>query len=370
MFIEVHFIQNFAPSNLNRDDTNSPKDCEFGGVRRARISSQCLKRAIRLHPLFARTTQVEVGVRTRWLNRKLREELEAAGKDPAQAKDVAEAFSAKYCKLDGNHTSVLLYVSKTEIQNIIAQLLSRWDEIIPRLGDKAVPAVDEIAKELFKALKQRTSAPDIAMFGRMLAENADLNIDAACQVAHAISTHRVNMEMDFYTAADDLALQSETGAGMMGTTGFNSACFYRYARIDWEQLVKNLDGDISLARRAVEGFLRAAEAAIPTGKQNSFAAQNRPSLLMVVVRPDDQGWSLANAFEKPVTPDRDGGLIAPSIRALDAYWGRMVQVYGDQGLSVFVLLLDAPDCIQTLAPHVVNNFKTWIEQAIAALPAG
>lgn len=368
MFIEVHLIQSFAPSNLNRDDTNAPKDCEFGGVRRARISSQCIKRALRLHPSFAEATKVEPGIRTRWMNRMLAESLVSAGKDPEQSKAISAAFATQYCKMDKEHTSVLLYVSKDEINTTVAQLTARWDEIISSLKDGKSPVIDEIAKDLFKALKGRTSAPDIAMFGRMMAEKPDLNIDAACQVAHAISTHRVNMDMDFYTAADDLATSDETGAGMMGTTGFNSACFYRYARIDWQQLLANLGGHREIACRAVEGFLRAAIAAVPTGKQNSFAAQNPPSLLLAVARADSQGWSLANAFEKPVSPDREGGLIAPSIRALDAHWGKLVKVYGENGMQAFLLALDGEDQLDSLKKYQVQTLEDWIHKTVQSLP--
>lgn len=368
MFLEIHLIQSFAPSNLNRDDTNAPKDCEFGGVRRARISSQCIKRALRLHPAFEEATKVEPAVRTRWINRMLADALVSAGKAPEQAKSVSEDFATQYCKMDKEHTSVLLYLSKDEINQAVAQLTARWDEILPDLKDGKSPVVKEIANDLFKSLKGRTSAPDIAMFGRMMAEKPDLNIDAACQVAHAISTHRVNMEMDFYTAADDLANGDETGAGMMGTTGFNSACFYRYARIDWKQLVSNLGGDPGIACKAVEGFLRASVAAVPTGKQNSFAAQNPPSLLLAVVREDNQGWSLANAFEKPVTPDREGGLIAPSIRAIDAQWGKLVKVYGENGMRAFLLALDGEDQLDSLKRYQVQSLEEWINKTVQSLP--
>ncbi len=368
MFIEVHILQSFSPSNLNRDDTNTPKDCEFGGVRRARISSQCIKRAVRLHPVFAATTQVEPGTRTRWMNRMISNALLKAGKEPELSKLVSEAFVSHYCKMDKEHTSVLLYISKAEVDTTVDQLVSHWDEISTSMKDGNKETIESISKELLKNLKGRTSAPDIAMFGRMMAEKPDLNIDAACQVAHAISTHRVNMEMDFYTAADDMATQEETGAGMMGTTGFNSACFYRYARIDWDLLVQNLDGDREVAGRAVEAFLRAVVAAVPTGKQNSFAAQNPPSLLFTTVREDGQGWSLANAFEKPVQPDRSGGLVEPSTKALDAYWGKLAAAYGAAGQKSFVLAVDGEEELDSLKQFKVGTLEEWVNKTVQALP--
>ncbi len=374
MFIELHMIQSFAPSNLNRDDTGNPKDTEFGGVRRARISSQSLKRAIRLNPAFKESTGVKPAVRTRLLARKLAEKLIEAGKPRDEADAVAQAFAAEYSgKMDKGHTSVLLYLSDDEIQMMADGLIAQWDEMLAAAtnpGDKKNKSDSPFAplvKKLIKETKNRTSAPDIALFGRMLADKPDLNLDAACQVAHAISTHRVSMEIDFFTAVDDLQEESETGAGMMGVTPFNSACFYRYARIDWDQLVKNLDGDVDLARKTVEGFLKASLRAIPTGKQNSFAAQNPPSLALAVVRDDGMSWSLANAFEKPVRPRNDGGYVVPSIERLDGYWGRLTKVYGGDP-KPFVLQLEEEPPLKSLAGAEQPNAEKWVQAVLNELP--
>ncbi len=367
MFIELHILQNFAPSNLNRDDTGNPKDTEFGGVRRARISSQCIKRSIRNEPVFSEKTAIEPAVRTRWMNRLLAEALKNAGKDETLAQSVADAFSVQYSKMDKGHTSVLIYLAKSEVKAITDRLIAKWEPVVAGLKDGKSPVIEEIAKELFKTLKDRTGAPDIAMFGRMLAEKPELNIDAACQVAHAISTHRVSMDMDFYTAVDDLTRDDEAGAGMMGVIAFNSACFYRYARIDWEQLVKNLGGDKDLARKTVEGFLRASISAVPTGKQNGFAAQNPPDFLLGVTRKDGASWSLANAFEKPVKVDREGGYLAPSIAALDAYWARLQKTYGGEGVKSAALALDDAAPVKALKDVLVENREAWIRLILAGL---
>ena len=374
MFIEIHILQSFAPSNLNRDDTGNPKDTEFGGVRRARISSQCIKRSIRLHPAFEQATQVEIADRTRWITRLLAKPLLEAGKPEEQVWGVAEAFAnalnigTEIDKKTGKpRTTVLLYLSKEEVQSTVEKLLAKWDEIINTLEKGKSPALDGIQKGFVKSFKGRSSAPDVALFGRMLAEKPELALDAACQVAHAISTHRVNMEIDYYTAVDDLTTDDETGAGMIGVTAFNSACFYRYARIDWEQLVKNLGGESAVARRAVNGFLRAGVLAVPSGKQNSFAAQNPPDLLLGVARADGQSWSLVNAFEKPVRPDRDGGLLIPSIVALDAYWERLAQAYGHQEVKAALMVTaDAP--VPNLDASKVDNLDQWVETLLAELP--
>jgi CRISPR system Cascade subunit CasC len=372
MFVELHMIQNFAPANLNRDDTNNPKDCEFGGVRRARVSSQCIKRAIRTCPVFAETTGVDVGMRTKWLIGLLRDRLIEAdqSKDEAEVTAVLNAFVPTYAsKLEkgSEKTAVLLYLGGAEVDSLVQALLENWQN----LADEKAQAdtLSRLVKALVKAHKGQTSAPDIALFGRMLAEKPELSLEAASQVAHAISTHRVTMEMDFFTAVDDRNPEDTAGAGMMGFTGFDSACFYRYARIDWNQLVDNLNGDAGLARRTVEGFLRAAVAAVPSGKQSSFAAQNPPSFLLAVVRQDGMGWSLANAFERPVSSRGNNGLIIPSVAALDAYWGRLCQVYGTGTLACTTALALEPDlALESLEGARVDNLEDWVGAVTGALP--
>ena len=369
MFVELHMIQNFSPANLNRDDTNSPKDCEFGGVRRARISSQCIKRSIRKHPAFSTATQTPIGVRTKRLIHELREPLVKTGK-PAEVVDKVLASLVPCCLVEldkkvPDRTNVLLYLARDEVQKMADEILAQWDTI----GDKK--AQDRLAEQFVAQRKGWTSAPDIALFGRMLAEKPILGLDAACQVAHAISTHRVTMEMDYYTAVDDLNPEDTAGAGMLGLTGFNSACFYRYSRIDWEQLVQNLKDDGDLARRTVEGFLRASLLAVPTGKQNAFAAQNPVSFAMAVVRDDGQSWSLANAFEKPVSSRQDSGWVRPSVAALDTYWDRLSAVYGMSGIkAVAAIALDSEPPLESLHEYLVGTLEEWVEAVMAALPAG
>jgi CRISPR system Cascade subunit CasC len=376
MFVELHVIQNFAPSNLNRDDTGNPKDAEFGGVRRARVSSQCFKRAIREAPVFAKTTEAEPGARTRRAVALLQTPLREAGKNDVEINTVLEDFVPPYLgKLEGHlaediRTRVMVFISPEEIERIADALLDNWDELL--VGESKTR--NAVIRGLTKEFKDVTSAPDIALFGRMLAQKPVLNIDAACQVAHALSTHRVTMDMDFWTAVDDLKHTEEdadAGAGGMGFTGFDSACFYRYVRLDWEQLLKNLGGDVALARRTVEGFLHALVEAVPSGKQNTFAAHNPPSFMLATVREGGFAWSLANAFERPVRPAREGGLVAPSVTALDAYWARLTEVYGDESVVVTkALVLDPNLSLTALAKDQAATLNAWVAGVLAALPAG
>ncbi len=200
-----------------------------------------------------------------------------------------------YSKMDGQKTAVLLFVSQEEMSTAVRLVEEHWTSLSAGKQVEKKEA-EAAAAELDKA---KTSA-DIALFGRMLAEQPGRNTDGACQVAHPISTHKVDMEMDFYTAVDDLNPAGETGAGMMGVVGFNSACYYRYALVDRDQLARNLSrktgrnngawaqelqaDDYEEADKIIEAFLEAMVYAIPTGKQNSFAAQNLPSFGLFVRR--------------------------------------------------------------------------------------
>lgn len=347
MLLELHIVQSFAPSNLNRDETGSPKDCEFGGCRRARISSQCLKRAMR-------TTfgQMEImpeanrAVRTKRVAGRLAEMLAAQGKDPAAVATVVErALAACGLALDQDRqTQYLLFLGQVEITRLAEACLTHWDTLADTQAAGARPAaggreakkaaragVPVEVKAALDAILDGGGAADLALFGRMLADRPEKNVDAACQVAHAISTHRAGVEFDFYTAVDDLKQEDSAGAGMMGTVEFNSACFYRYANVDLGQLRSNLK-DSELAAKTALAFVRAAVAAVPSGKQNSMGAQNPPSFVLAVLRRRGL-WSLANAFLKPVRADAEADLVERSVAALDAYWGKLVGMYGDASVA-------------------------------------
>lgn len=364
MKIELHIIQNFAPSNLNRDDTNTPKDCEFGGVRRARISSQCIKRSIRTNEAFIKNiiktentgSDMTVGIRTRLVKDQIAQYL-GIRLDKDQSKKLDELIKLTVntqVNEKTNSTNMLIHYDDSEISSLARIFRKILD------GTK----IETAAKEF----KPKSKASDIALFGRMLAENTDFNVDAACQVAHAISTHKVSMEMDFFTAIDDLKKDfssGEAGAGMMGTIEFNSACFYRYSVIDTKQLENNLDGDKELTKKTIKAFIQSSIASIPSGKQNSMAAQNPPSFVMVVVK-DGCPWSLANAFEVPITHGTEG-IIANSIRRFDLYWGRLQSIYGSDGIvSAGFINLE-----QVITPNIdafkVENKDQLIAKAIEAV---
>ncbi len=359
--IELHIIHSFPATNLNRDDTGNPKDCVFGGAHRLRVSSQCFKRAIRHQPVFQTVTQVDNGARTKRLIEAIVKGL--AEKDETKGKDVATKFvTAVYSKLDAKRqdlTAVLLYVSPTEIKWAVDNLNKAKND----------DDIAQCAAELTKMLAKRTtSAPDIALFGRMLAEHPDSNVDAACQLAHAISTHAVKTETDFYTAVDDFKPEDTAGADMIGTIAFGSACYYRYARLDWKKLVENLNGNTELAKKTVKAFLLASEAANPSGMGNSHDNNPRPQFLLAVVRDDTKGapWSLVNAFEKPIF-SRDG-YVNPSVGQLESHWDGLTEFYGPESLKVVAAAAHpGVELGDTFTKAKKNSLNEWVDAIVQGL---
>lgn len=335
LFVEFHLIQNFAPSNLNRDDTGAPKDAVFGGYRRARVSSQCFKRAIRLNADFPQENQ---GVRTKKLLELLRTRLQQQyGREASEIDIRIEAtLSAAGLKLkEDGKTEYLLFLGQQEIDGFARLANEYWDALAAPVSvekkskkDAKASAPAEVVKQA-KALMNGGKALDVALFGRMLADMPEVNQHAACQVAHAISTHRVEREFDYFTAVDDMGDAEETGAGMIGQVEFNSATFYRYAVVDPAKLVANLQGDRELALSGLQALVMAIARAIPTGKQNTFAAHNPPSFIGVVIR-HASPLNLANAFEKPIYARAGEALTAPSITSLAEYDARLASIYGDE----------------------------------------
>lgn len=374
LFIEFHLIQNFAPSNLNRDDTGAPKDAVFGGHRRARISSQCFKRAVRLHAKAHDLVPTEAGsVRTKKLGLLLKEKLAHRGEDVLPRARIA--LSAAGLEMDEQGiTQYLLFLGRREIDAFAALIDQHWDELIPPAAadEKGKKSKKEAKASAPEALKNAArvldggKAVDVALFGRMLADLPQANQDAACQVAHALSTHRVEREFDYFTAVDDEGTAEETGAGMLGQVEFTSATFYRYAVLDAAKLLDNLGDDKDLALVAVRAFIEAFVRAIPTGKQNTFAAHNPPSFIGVSLRHGGP-VNLANAFEKPVFARHDVALTTQSVAALAAQARRLDAVYGDTRDAWRVIDLtdgwNGPDAERVTG---LSALVDWVSDAVRA----
>lgn len=358
--IEIHALQNFAPSNLNRDDTGAPKDAFFGGTRRARLSSQCVKRAVRQHfrGLVNKgiLTSNDIAVRTKRMLDALTSSLLERGRDETDAREKGRLAleSLGLTVKEDKKSEYLLFLGQQEIDRVANIIHEKWETITtseekPSEGKKrgknkkkTIQGTDTALREALDKVLDGGKAVDVAMFGRMLADRPEKNQKAACQVAHAISTHAVEREFDFYTAVDDLKPEDTSGADMMGTVEFNSACFYRYAVVDWVKLVENLQNDKELACKGLQAFLEGFIVSEPTGKQNTFAAHNPPEFVSISVRHNTFPRNLANAFETAIRVRKDESITKQSATKLIEKAKSLEKVYDGKG-KTFVLNLVGVD---------------------------
>lgn len=321
-FVQLHLLTSYPPANLNRDDLGRPKTAQFGGDLRLRVSSQCLKRTWRCSDAFAEAVGAHKGVRTKTMGRSVLERLTAGGVPDKTARAAAEAIAGLFGKLEAKTVDIaqLAHFSPREIQAI--------DALVETLvAEKRAPTPDELGA----VQHTRTDAADIALFGRMLAAAPRYNVEAAAQVAHAITVHRTAVEDDYFTAVDDLNTgEEDRGAGHVGEVGFGAGVFYVYVCIDRDQLVANLTADgvddpEGLADRAIEGLVRAATTVAPRGKQNSFGSRAYASYVLAE-RGEAQPRSLSVAFLDAVGPRK--GYLAEAIQRLEDTRDRLDAVYG------------------------------------------
>ena len=338
-FIDIHVLQDVPPSCINRDDTGTPKSAIYGGVRRLRVSSQAWKRATRLH--FIRTLdKSELGTRTKRVVAAVAAAIEDQRPDlEDQAVSLSEeVFKATKIKITEPKPKKGQEPDAGSPTGESGYLLFLSARQIARLAELAIATADGAAldKKAVKEVFQSENSVDIALFGRMVADDADLNVDAACQVAHALSTHAAETEFDYFTAVDDAKASSkdeDAGAGMIGTVEFSSATLYRYATINLDMLKENL-GDREAALRSVEAFVDGFITSMPTGKQNTFANRTLPGAVVVAVR-DDQPVSLVGAFEKPIRATDTSGFLENSVSSLVTYAGDLAEMYGTEPVAVF-----------------------------------
>jgi len=325
--VDIHILQTVPPSNLNRDDTGSPKSATYGGVRRARVSSQAWKRATRF-AFRDRVKPEEFGVRTKRVVELL------SGRVSEIDPDIADPDAAALAVLGAAGIKVKEPRGKKDVPPESGYLLFLSAQQVDALARVAVDAArsgEAPDKKEVQALIKGKNSIDLALFGRMVADVTDLNVDAACQVAHALSTHAVDTEYDYFTAVDDHKAddaEEDAGAGMIGTVEFNSATLYRYATVDVDLLAQNI-GDAAATQRAVGAFLDAFAKSMPTGKQNTFANRTLPDAVVLSVR-DDQPVSYVGAFEEPVMTGAGDGRVAESARRLARYAGDVHDAFGTE----------------------------------------
>lgn len=321
LFLDIHAIQTVPPANINRDDTGSPKTAQYGGVTRARVSSQSWKRAIRKY--FNENGDVaNVGIRSL---------------------EIVKYVANKIIEKDGsiNLEDTMTMADKT----INAAKISTKDQKAKALfflSDKqaeklAQASIDKVTdKKQLEAILNDDISIDIALFGRMVADNTILNEDASSQVAHAISTHAIQSEFDFFTAVDDLAPEDNAGAGMLGTVEYNSSTLYRYANIALHDFYRQLR-DKEETINAIKLFVKSFVESMPTGKINTFANQTLPQAIVVSLR-TDRPLNMVSAFEEPIKSDN--GYVDKSIEKLFDEYTKYDKILDKPIFTAYLILGD------------------------------
>ena len=346
LYVDFHILQTVPPSCINRDDTGSPKTAVYGGVLRARVSSQAWKHAMRA--AFAENAQLDVGKRTKKAAELVKEQILVL--DPEQKKaDKMAKEALKYVGIksdDKKGTDALIFISSAQAKALAELVVGGCTK-------------DE---EYEEALIENPSA-DMVLFGRMVAQKASLKYDAAAQVAHSISTHAVQNEYDYFTAVDDCQVEDNAGAGHLGTVEYNSSTLYRYATVN----VMELAGQLGAAQTAetVRAFGEAFLFSMPTGKQNTFANRTLPDAVYVTLR-EDQPVNLCGAFERAV-PRSAQGYAAPSKAALAQYAQQMYSSFAEAPAQSFTV----GSGLEVLAPaQTAKAMLDALEKAVRDALAG
>jgi len=337
--IELHILQSYPVSCLNRDDVGSPKSAIFGGTTRARISSQCLKRATRMAARDSAPAQFG-GVRSRLLKEPFSEALRAAGAAEAELEALATTLCETFSKIDSkdkNQVTTAVYLSPSEIEKIATDVAAGTD---PKRAVKNAVRLD---------------AADIALFGRMVANDASLNIEGAAMFSHALSTHKSVNEVDFYSAVDDRKAGAEdAGAGMIGTLEYVSATYYRYVAVNLDLLATPSHlGELEPEdrRKVLANFLRAAITSVPSARRNSMNASTMPSEVLATFKERGQPIQLINAFEAPIAANGEGYSNA-SIAAMKAELERMKKLWDvETAEEIWLSETGLKDLVHRLSSH-------------------
>lgn len=375
MLYEIHMIKNYPPTNLNRDDTGSPKTCVFGGTTRGRISSQCLKRSWRKSNLFTSAVgENNLGFRTRKLPELVADRLLEMGVSAEYVEAIRpriSGFGNKESKetKDGMTTAQLVFYAPQDIEAVALAVKEKLDACekvkdVEKLKGKDLQSAAEDAD------RTRPITIDIALFGRMVTSEAFRNVEAAMQVAHAISTNKVTIESDYFTAMDDLLsgnTMEESGAGMINDTDYNSSCYYFYASLDTDLLkesLKDAEHADEIIAATIPALLRAMAFTNPSGKQNSFAGHVLPSCFMVECKEQKVPVSLVNAFVKPV---QGKDYVEESIRKLAEEADLVTRNYGIPMRECLWFCVDKYHVEPQCATKVCGTFPELVDAAAALL---
>ncbi|MBU2009824.1 type I-E CRISPR-associated protein Cas7/Cse4/CasC [Patescibacteria group bacterium] len=373
-FINFHILISHSPSCLNRDDMNMQKSATFGGKRRVRISSQSLKRTMRKSPYFDKMLG-QNSTRTRELNnlfsllsKKMgehipKELIEKAISFLADKRDVTIDESRADAVAPWCYQEVEWFCNQLQTNENIMKLCEEFISITGN-SDNDKKKKRSLIKSVYNILEKNEQLQglylalenniDIALHGRMAASGLMKPLDGALAVAHVITTHTVDADIDWFTAVDDL---QELGSGHLDTQEFSSGVFYRYASLNISQLQENLgNAPRKKALEIASHVLHLMATVVPSAKQQSFAAHNLADLAMVSF--SDIPVSLANAFEEPIKPGP--GFIKPSVKALHEYWQAVHHGYGlNERCAEFAIGHEPPEGIT--GKKTLENLKTWVQ---------
>lgn len=327
LYVEAHVLQPVPSSNLNRDDSGSPKTAIYGGVLRSRVSSQSWKRATRMDfRVNSEGADWLESHRTKRVAHVLAAKL--SEKDPSLDEDMALSKAVDVLKTAGVKTTK----DKKSGEYLTSALFLISNGELEKLAEYATNnEKDDWDKKELKQVINRNQSLDLALFGRMMADNPELGVDASAQVAHAISTHEIVPEFDYYTALDDDQAENQSGSAMIGTLEYNSSTLYRYANVNVNELAHNLGSE--LAVKGIKQFIKSFITSMPTGKQNTFANKTLPQYVMVTVRKDTP-VNLVSAFEEPVKSRN--GYVEPSIEHLENEFNDSLQFVEEPLLTAII----------------------------------
>lgn len=371
MLVELHSLTAHAPANLNRDDLGRPKTAMYGGVERARISSQALKRSIRTSNYLEENLGDRLSTRSRQIPKLIHDALAAemeSDEKKDRLKEVCEAFVGTLGKADNKrplHTAQIVFLTPGEIERSTEHIRSivNGDEKLTKtfLKNFASEAAHEIGLD-----RNAGDGVDMALFGRMTTdeEGTFAGVDASMQVAHAISTHAVKTETDWFTAVDDVTSgkENDRGSGHIGELDFNSAVYYKYLSCNLPLLIRNMNGATEEAIDALAAVLDAACRVTPSGKQNTFASHALADTILLVHRPERIPVSLAGVFERAVQADNGSGYLAPSRAAMVRHYADLLEAYGmNDHAALFCVDADAREDLRKKLPESVSVFGSMKE---------
>lgn len=363
--LEFHILQSFPVSCLNRDDMGAPKSVKIGGVNRARVSSQCWKRAVRMqmHELG-----YSIAKRTKYVARIIEQECLVRGAKKEQAEICSEFVAQLFAKTENKRSDTLFFIASSEVRGIVDYFEKcNFEEIVKKINEdleqkkqskkesKSTPLEKEIKKELKKCFNVVQDCVDIALFGRMIAKAVDMNVEAAASFAHAISIHEVNPEIDFFTAVDEYSNgDEELGSAHMGTLEYNSATYYRYVSLDLGQLAQTMGTEE--IEKAIRVFVSALFLAVPSARQATMAAATPWDFAIVTLR---KGQNIQIPFTKPI---EGKNIVEDGIDELRKRFEDIKQLYG-------VTLFGEKFVTEVMAGNKEKTFDNMLNKIIENIKA-